>query len=186
MYHAQFYCHIYGSTILTANFSTEKFRLPFMQRSLVQIATALGFTSGSSVLPYISHKCLLPLTHFHSVYAGNETVSCRTWRITATVLNSQSPLGVISDVTTLILITIPLLRLKENPFKHESMRPEGRVTVTPYPGKVTDTWCIRILCCLWHCKFPLPAACKDSELQTTISGYTQEHNLTNILHSKIT
>lgn len=78
----------------------KSFWLPFMQRCLVQIAIALGFTSGSSVLPQtrISCKCLLPLTCLHSVYAGNETVSCRTRRITATVVNSQSPLGFISDV----------------------------------------------------------------------------------------
>lgn len=58
----------------------KDFWLPDMQRHLVQIATALGLISGSSVLPqtHISCKCWLLLTYFHSVYAGSETGSCRT------------------------------------------------------------------------------------------------------------
>lgn len=56
------------------------FHIPDMQRCLVQIATELAFTSGSSALPQtrISCKCLLSLIHFHSVQAGSETVPCRT------------------------------------------------------------------------------------------------------------
>jgi len=60
------------------------------------------------------------------------------------------------------------------------------VTVPPHLGKETDLCGMRILHRLWDYTFPLPAAWKDSELQTTIFGYTQGHNLTNILYTKTT
>lgn len=47
----------------------KSFRLPDMQRCLVQIVTALGFTSGSSVLPQtpLAHN-ICYLLHIFTVY----------------------------------------------------------------------------------------------------------------------